>query len=79
MLSPALLQKVGRCGTRAFSTQTVLAQNPPLFKSSQARQGIFKTNHLSTVILSVAKNPVVDVGCKSWILRVAQNDGSGLM
>ena len=39
-LFPALLQKVGRCGTRF--AQTVLAQNSPIFKSSQARQqGVF--------------------------------------
>ena len=35
-LFPALLQKVGRCGTRY--AQTVLAKIPQLFKSSQARQ-----------------------------------------
>jgi hypothetical protein len=37
-LFPALIQKVGRCGTRAFSAQTVLAAfHLPL--NPKARQG----------------------------------------
>ena len=30
-LFPVMIQKAGRCGTRAFSAQTVLAQNLPTF------------------------------------------------
>jgi hypothetical protein len=61
-LFPSVLAPhLGGCGTRAYSPQTVLAAyHLPL--KPKARQGEFESqNHLSTVILSETKNPVVSI------------------
>jgi hypothetical protein len=54
-----LAPQMGGCGTRAFSTQTVLAAYPSAAQASGAAQGIESQNPLfSTVIPCLTRNPV---------------------
>jgi hypothetical protein len=69
-LFPSVLAPhLGGCGTRAFSTQTVLAAYPSAAQAEGATQGIESQNH-TNALFYICPATRMDIGLQGILFRI---------